>query len=48
MMPWGIRGKAVTSLNGELGKKSIDGAEVKEKLLKHCAARFEAEFNGFN
>jgi len=48
MIPCGIRGKAVTSLNVELGKKSIDEAEVKEKLLKHFAALFEAEFNGFN
>ena len=44
MIPCGIRGKAVTSLNVELGKKSIDEAEVKEKLLKHFAALFEAEF----
>ena len=48
MIPCGIRGKAVSSLNVELGKKSIDEAEVKEKLLKHFAALFEAEFNGFN
>jgi len=44
MIPCGIRGKAVTSLNVELGKKSIDEAEVKEKLLKHFATLFEAEF----
>ncbi len=43
MIPCGIRGKAVTSLNVELGKKTIDEAEVKEKLLKHFANLFEAE-----
>ena len=45
MIPCGIRGKAVTSLNVELGKKTIDEAEVKEKLLKHFANLFEAEFS---
>jgi len=44
MIPCGIRGKAVTSLNVELGKKTVDEAEVKEKLLKHFANLFEAEF----
>jgi lipoyl(octanoyl) transferase len=44
MIPCGIRGKAVTSLNVELGKKSIDEVEVKEKLLKHFSTLFEAEF----
>ena len=43
MVPCGIRGKAVTSLNVELGKKTIDEFEVKEKLLKHFANLFEAE-----
>jgi lipoyl(octanoyl) transferase len=43
MIPCGIRGKAVTSLNVELGKQTIDVAEVKEKLLKHFAKLFEAE-----
>jgi lipoyl(octanoyl) transferase len=43
MIPCGIRGKAVTSLNVELGKQTVDEAEVKEKLLKHFAALFEAE-----
>jgi len=45
MIPCGIRGKAVTSLNVELGKKQVDEAEVKEKLLKHFANLFEAEIN---
>ncbi|WP_282124502.1 lipoyl(octanoyl) transferase LipB [Algibacter mikhailovii] len=44
MIPCGIRGKAVTSLNVELGKQTIDEAEVKTKLLKHFANLFEAEF----
>ena len=43
MIPCGIKGKAVTSLNVELGKETIDEAEVKEKLLKHFATLFEAE-----
>jgi lipoyl(octanoyl) transferase len=43
MIPCGIRGKAVTSLNVELGKEIINEAEVKEKLLKHFAVLFEAE-----
>ena len=43
MIPCGIRGKAVTSLNVELGKQTIDEAEVKEKLLKHFANLFQAE-----
>lgn len=44
MIPCGIRGKAVTSLNVELGKKAVDEDEVKEKLLKHFSNLFEAEF----
>ena len=43
MIPCGIKGKAVTSLNVELGKAEVDIAEVKEKLLKHFAELFEAE-----
>lgn len=43
MIPCGIRGKAVTSLNVELGKQTVEEAEVKEKLLKHFAKLFEAE-----
>lgn len=43
MIPCGIRGKAVTSLNVELGKQTVDEAEVKEKLLKHFSKLFEAE-----
>ncbi|MEP0214074.1 MAG: lipoyl(octanoyl) transferase LipB [Cellulophaga sp.] len=43
MIPCGIKDKAVTSLNVELGKTTIDEAEVKSKLLKHFTALFEAE-----
>lgn len=43
IIPCGIRGKAVTSLNVELGKDRIDMDEVKEKLLKHFAHLFDAE-----
>ncbi|MFV0572659.1 MAG: lipoyl(octanoyl) transferase LipB [Xanthomarina gelatinilytica] len=43
MIPCGIRGKAVTSLNVELGKQTIEEAQVKEKLLKHFENLFEAE-----
>lgn len=44
IIPCGIRGKAVTSLNVELGKETVDEAEVKSKLLKHFTTLFEAEF----
>jgi len=44
MIPCGIKGKAVTSLNVELGKTTVDEAEVKAKLLKHFTALFEATF----
>ncbi|RMZ51296.1 lipoyl(octanoyl) transferase LipB [Flavobacteriaceae bacterium PRS1] len=43
IIPCGIRGKAVTSLNVELGKKEVNEVEVKEKLLKHFANLFEAK-----
>ena len=42
MIPCGIKGKAVTSLNVELGKQEIDMNEVKQKLLRHFEALFEA------
>ncbi|MCB0464699.1 MAG: lipoyl(octanoyl) transferase LipB, partial [Aequorivita sp.] len=42
MIPCGIKGKAVTSLNVELGKAEIAMEEVKEKLLKHFFVLFEA------
>lgn len=43
MIPCGIKDKAVTSLNVELGKKEVDMEEVKQKLLLHFEALFEAE-----
>ncbi len=42
MIPCGIKDKAVTSLNVELGKAEISMSEVKGKLLKHFAVLFEA------
>ena len=45
MIPCGIKGKAVTSLNVELGVETIDEADVKAKLLKHFAMLFEADFD---
>lgn len=44
MIPCGIKDKAVTSLNVELGVKEVAMGEVKEKLLKHFSTLFEAEF----
>jgi lipoyl(octanoyl) transferase len=43
MIPCGIKGKAVTSLNAELGKKEVDMNEVKERLLSHFSLLFKAE-----
>lgn len=43
IIPCGIKGKAVTSLNVELGVESVDEAEVKAKILKHFADLFEAQ-----
>lgn len=43
MIPCGIKDKAVTSLNVELGKKEVDMEEVKEKLLRHFETLFKAE-----
>lgn len=43
MIPCGIKDKAVTSLNVELGKKEVDTEEVKQKLLQHFKILFKAE-----
>ncbi len=43
MIPCGIKDKAVTSLNVEMGKKEVDMSEVKKKLLKHFTHLFEAK-----
>lgn len=42
MIPCGIKGKAVTSLNVELGKVKVDMDEVKQKLLRHFETLFQA------
>ncbi|MGB5385327.1 MAG: lipoyl(octanoyl) transferase, partial [Eudoraea sp.] len=42
MIPCGIRGKAVTSMNVELGQKEVPMLEVKQKLLKHFSELFGA------
>jgi lipoyl(octanoyl) transferase len=42
IIPCGIRGKAVTSLNVELGVDGVDEDEVKGKIVKHLGALFEA------
>jgi len=44
IIPCGIKGKAVTSLNVELGVKKINEQEVKEKILKHFSSLFESTF----
>ena len=42
IIPCGIRGKAVASMEAELGKK-IPIEEVQEKILKHFTALFEVD-----
>ena len=44
IIPCGIRGKGVTSLQVELGVEKVDEAEVKSKIVKHLTQLFEAEF----
>jgi lipoyl(octanoyl) transferase len=43
IIPCGIRGKAVTSLNIELGVERVDEDEVKQKIVKHLVQLFEAD-----
>lgn len=43
IIPCGIRGKGVTSLNVELGVDRVDEAEVKNKIIHYFAQLFEAE-----
>lgn len=43
MIPCGIRGKAVTSLNVELGVDKVNEEDVKLKLLKHFSNLFQAK-----
>lgn len=40
IIPCGIKGKAVTSLNVELGVDRVDEADVKEKILRHFLSLF--------
>ena len=44
IIPCGIRGKSVTSLQVELGVEKVDETEVKAKIVKHLTQLFEAEF----
>lgn len=44
IIPCGIKGKAVTSLQVELGVESVNEEEVKEKIQKHFQQLFEAEY----
>ncbi len=43
MIPCGIRDKAVTSLNRELGQESVDMEKIKESLTINFQKLFEAE-----
>ncbi|WP_337968833.1 lipoyl(octanoyl) transferase LipB [uncultured Flavobacterium sp.] len=44
IIPCGIRGKGVTSLQVELGVEKVNEDEVKAKIVKHLTQLFEAEF----
>ncbi len=44
IIPCGIRGKAVTSLNVELGVANVNQEEVKAIILKHFSVLFGCEF----
>ena len=44
IIPCGIKGKAVTSLNVELGVENVNEQEVKEKILKHFSQIFNSVF----
>lgn len=43
IIPCGIRGKAVASLNVELGVEKVNEEEVKEKILNYFKEMFEVE-----
>ena len=43
MVPCGIKDKAVTSLNVELGKREVNVNEVSQKLLRNFQTLFQAE-----
>ena len=44
IIPCGIKGKAVTSLQVELGVNQVDEAELKQKIAKHFKSLFDCEF----
>ena len=44
IIPCGIRGKAVTSMQVELGVEKVDEQILKGKILKNLSILFEAEF----
>ena len=44
IIPCGIRGKAVASLNVELGVETVNEEEVKQKILHYFKELFEADF----
>jgi len=43
IIPCGISGKSVTSLNIELDLENLDTTEVKQRILKHFRTLFEVE-----
>ena len=45
IIPCGIKGKAVTSLNVELGVETVDEDEVKEKIVKYFTELFSCELS---
>ncbi len=45
IIPCGIKGKTVTSLNVELGVEKVDEVEVKAKILKYFSSLFESKFD---
>ena len=48
IIPCGIRGKAVTSMNVELGVAKVEEQEVKAIILNNLSALFSAEFQSSN
>lgn len=48
IIPCGIKGKAVTSLNVELGVDKVNEEEVKQKICNHFSHLFESEFLNSN
>ena len=46
IIPCGIRGKAVTSLQVELGVEKVNEVEVKAKIVKHLANLFDCSIVG--